>query len=165
MRRVACRAIAVALVFASFGCEEETIEIPDGPGNMNPMPPDPPPPPPPGGIICLCPGFFERPFEECPREPKNGDLQVNFVCSAASAIFENGTMCNFRITTSNSLALLIRPNDWFIPISTPQNPFTPVIVNTQANDPPGGVVRVSATDVATNTSFDIGDVVVSNNCP
>jgi hypothetical protein len=155
MRRPVCGAIALLLALGLCGCEEETEDLDDGgPVVMDAGP---------GGPICVCPGFAGRPFGSCAKPPFDGDLQISFTCDPRSAIFTNNT-CHFQINSSNFLALLLLPGDVFVPISPPERPF-PVVFNTMANDPPGGIVTLTGTDLATGQSFPIGDVVVSNNCP
>jgi hypothetical protein len=146
------RSLILAVAVAVIGCgDADTEELEKGPPVMDPNNP------PAGGPICVCPGFFMRPFGSCPKAPEDGAIQANLNCAA------NGG-CIFQVTTSNSLALLLDHRDVFVPKTQPGFPFAEVF-QTQANDPPGGLVTVTATDQNTGTSFTLGQVLVSNSCP
>jgi hypothetical protein len=110
-----------------------------------------------GGPICVCPGFFGRPFGFCPKPPVDGAIQANLNCSVASG-------CLYQVTTSNSLALHLDHRDVFVPHTQPGSSFGEVF-QTQANDPPGGLVTVTADNLTTGVSSPIGQILVSNSCP
>ena len=154
-------ALVLALLVACGGDDDDGDGGGDGTGqNGGPTTMNPPVPPSTG--LCVCPGFFGRPFDSCPKPPFDGDIAINFVCPSTSAVF-NGN-CKFTVSTSNPLALLLRPVDVFVPPTAPGRTFEAVF-NTQANDPPGGNVAVSITDQATLQTFQLGNVLVANSCP
>jgi hypothetical protein len=149
MRRCVRNLVLALAAMMAVGCGDATDDIDDGP-------------PPPPGPVCVCPGFFTRWAGACPKRPTDGSIELRFICPAEYAIFDG--QCKAEVDTSNFLALLLDQVEVTIPRTGPNESY-PVIFQTMANDPPGGLVTIFGINRATNQRFDIAEVLVSNNCP